>query len=922
MSFNQNNKSFQMVACPRCDGYGYALNLKGEHVKCAHCQETDSMYGFVDDQILYWHKEINNFTIIQEKSQALIKNFINFILILLSIVGFTALAWHFFQNQNSSSHFFNLLFSRHDLVLLFWVSVVGDMYIYYRLSLDSERKIKIRARELGAELKLIKQSLNWKILYSTDASKKLNIAKFFNQEALQIINSAYLMALHNKQHEILPIDLLIAVSKSQDVHMILARLNIYYKDYYDKIRHVLTHHSATDERGLDFGAAIEKAFLAAYFQAYKNRRELVTPVELLMGLLEADKLTQDIFCDLNIDLQQITNVCEWIHLDKQLIKWARHHRSLSRSKPKNHMNRSMTARPTKTLDSVSQDLTIQAKYNHFLPLVGREKEIAESFRILKEGRGSVILLGESGTGKTTILEGVAQLMASEDVPENLQDKRLVSLDPGVLIAGASGVGGLEGRMVQILNEIVMAGNVILAIEDIHNLLNARSTQSGSDVGEILMNYISQGYIQVLATSTTQEFRKYIANKETFLRRFQVVKISEMSIDEAINVLEARAGFIEAKEKVYFSYSALESCVKLSERYIKDRHLPSKALDILEESAIYCREKKGVGSLVNKDDVATVLAEKTNVEVNSITQSEASKLLNLEELMHERIVGQNEAIDAIAKALRRAREDLRDNNRPIASFLFLGPTGVGKTETAKTIAEVYFGDEKNMIRLDMSEYQSSQSVSKMIGDEDHKGYLTEAIRQQPFSIILLDEIEKAHPDILNLFLQVTDDGRLTDGQGRTIDFTNAVIVATSNAATQAIQDGIKSNLPFSDIYDGLMDGVLEQYFRVEFLNRFDKIVIYKPLEQDQVIEITRRLLIKLADQLEQKGIIFDAEDEAVQVLAKKGYSQKFGARPLKRILQDTVDDALAKLMLSNSIGRRDSVLLKANGELEIQKAEKL
>jgi len=802
---------------------------------------------------------------------------------------------------------------------LFWLSLVGDLYIYYRLILDLSKRHLIKRRPLGEDIKAVTgMGLTWNVLRSSD--KKINIAKYFNEPALNLINQAYILAKKNKQSEVTAINLITVLSTDQNVRLILGRLGIDYQEYINKIKRLLIKIPPKSNKDLDFDRTIREALIAAYYEAYKNRLQQISSVELLLGLLNIDQTIQDLFVDLGIDIYKVSKVADWIHLNRQLVEWIKRNRARAALKPKSHMNRAMTARPTKVLDSVSQDFTLKAKYGHFLPLIGREKEVAATFRILKEGRGNVILLGESGVGKTTIIEGVAQLMASEDVPPKLQDKRLVVLDPGVLIAGAQGIGGVEQRMLAIINEIILAGNVILVIEDIHNLLGARSTQSGTDAGEILMNFLSQGYIQVIGTSTIPEYQKYIEDKETFLRRFQIVNVPEMSIDDTIKVLEAKSGFTEAKNKVYFSYDALEACAVLTDRYIKDRHLPAKALDIMEEAAIYTLEKKGENNIVTRDDVAEILSEKTNIKVSAITESEADKLLHLEEMMHRRIVGQDEAVSAIAKALRRAREELRDPNRPIASFLFLGPTGVGKTETAKTIAEVYFGNENNMIRLDMSEYQKQDSVVKMIGDANTKGYLTEAIRQKPFSIVLLDEIEKAHPDILNLFLQVLDDGRLTDGLGRTVDFTNTIIIATSNAASQAIQMGQEQGLSPLEIYESLLDGYLDQYFRPEFLNRFDKIVVFTALQFEEVVEITRRLLAKLAASLEERGIHFEVTDEAVIDLARHGYSPKFGARPLRRLLQDTVDDALAKLMLKQKLDRRDRVILYPQGRLEVKKAE--
>lgn len=907
------------LACPKCNGYGYFLTTAGEHKDCPHCSMKNSLGFVVENNLLYWDKKINRLSILQEKVQYYFKKIIQVFLGIIGLFGFGCLVYFFIINISSKT-FIEILASKSIYLLAFFISLIADLFLIYQIDLENKKKKVIKKRYPGDDIKTSSEMFEWSEVFNNKNFKKINVVGYFNKEAVNIINKAFIIAQKNNQPEVNAIDLLGATCENPKVQLVLARLGINFKVFIEKISRVLRQSSQAKVFNIEFGLSAKKAFLAAYYEAYYDHLEQISSIELFLGLIMTDKTIQDIFDDLAVPYEKINNAADWVHLDEQLRKWAMHYNRVAKNKPKNHMNRAMTARPTKLLDSLSQDYTLQARYGAFFPLITRKKEVGEAFRVLKEGRGNVMLVGDPGVGKTTIIEGIAQMMTSEDVPHKLQDKRLVVLDPGVLIAGAAGIGGIEDRMNKIIHEVVATGNVILVIEDIHNLLGAKSTGSGSDVAEILMNYLSQGYLQVIGTSTTEEFKKYIQNKETFLRRFQVVKIKEMTQPDAIKVLEARSGFIEAKQHVFFSYDSLESCVTLTDRYIKDRHLPSKAIDLAEEAAILCREKRGENSIITKEEVAAVLSEKTNVEVGSITTSEAQKLLNFESIMHESIVGQHEAIEAISKAMRRSREELRDTKRPIASFLFLGPTGVGKTETAKTIAKVYFGNENNMIRLDMSEYQEKSSLIKMIGDPNTKGYLTEAVRANPFSVVLLDELEKAHPDILNLFLQVIDDGRLTDGYGRTIDFTNTIIIATSNAATASIQAGFSQGMQLSEIYEGLMQDVLEKYFRVEFLNRFDRIVIFSPLQPNEIVEITKLLLNKLQKLLEDKGIVFQYTEVAAADLAKKGYSPKFGARPLRRLIQDTVDDALAKLMLEQQLTRRDVVILHEGGQLEINKAK--
>ncbi len=691
------------------------------------------------------------------------------------------------------------------------------------------------------------------------------------------------------------------------------------------IKRIAKHENKLDQykKSPDFGAEMRRALLLAYCEARYQNRRAVDVVEVLIGCILGDPLIQDAFFDREIDMVKVRNLVHWSNMIEDIQNQEKGRRRMARGKPKTIMNRAMTARPTKHLDAVSQDFTLMAKNNAFIPPVGRDKEINEAFRILQEGFSSVMLVGPSGVGKSTIIQGIARLMTAENVPKQLQDKRLVVTDPGAIIAGASGIGGVEQRMQSIIEDIIVAGNVIWVIEDIHTLLGAGSTGSSIDIGKILMNYISQGYIKVIGTTTTKEFQEYIENQETFLRRFQVVKIPELSVADSILVAEGHTPYVEYKNKVYFTYDAVEACVKLSDRFIKDRHLPAKAVAILEEAAVYARESSGERSLVTKQSVEKVMSDKTNVELTAISDTEADKLLHLEDTLHIRVIGQSDAINAIARALRRAREDLRDTNRPIASLLFLGPTGVGKTETAKAIAEAYFGNEKHMMRFDMSEYQTPVSLEKLIGGVNGKGQLTEAVRKTPFGIILLDELEKAHSDVINIFLQVMEDGRLTDGTGRTADFTNTMIIATSNAGTDSIQEKYQQGETSDQIRRQLLEGgLLRNSFKTELLNRFDHVAVFTPLTKDELMQVCELLLVKLANQLADKGIELQWTYEAMVDLSVRGYDPVFGARPLRRLIQDTVEDGIAKLLLSKKISRRDVIELDAGGKVSVIKAKKI
>ncbi len=427
---------------------------------------------------------------------------------------------------------------------------------------------------------------------------------------------------------------------------------------------------------------------------------------------------------------------------------------------------------------------------------------------------------------------------------------------------------------------------------------------------------------MIATTTPQAYAAAI-ERSVLGRVFQKVDILEPDQNDALQVLESKVGAIEYENNVMFTFEALEKAVQLSDRYMHESFLPKKAIGVAREVALEVARSKGQNASVTGEDVAHVVSQKTNIPLTNVKEEEKDKLLNLEKHMHERMVGQEEAVKSVAAALRRARTNLKSDARPIATFLFLGPTGVGKTELAKTIAETYFGSETSMVRADMSEYQDTQSIHRLIGapGSDQGGLLTEAVRKNPFSIVLLDEFEKASPEILNLFLQVFDDGRLTDAAGRTIDFTNAILIATSNAGSQYIQDAVAKGEQLETIKTTLIEEELKTTYRPELLNRFDGVIVFKPLSQEEVGQIARLMMNQVAKRLEPKGIFFRAEDDAVAAIAEQGYDPKFGARPLRRVIQERVDDAIANVLLQGEVRRRDTIVLEKDG-IRIEKGKEL
>jgi len=446
-----------------------------------------------------------------------------------------------------------------------------------------------------------------------------------------------------------------------------------------------------------------------------------------------------------------------------------------------------------------------------------------------------------------------------------------------------------------------------------------------DLSEVLAEALGRKNILCLASATSENYTKYIENR-ALGNVLTTIGIKEPEINETIQILESKVGFLESKYDVYIVYSALEQAVKMSERYLHDKFLPLKAIDLLEKAALIAAknfQNDPSKYFCGQNEVAAAIGEMTGIPASKVTANESHKLLTMESEIHKRLIGQDEAVSAVAASLRRARAQIKEGKRPIASFLFLGPTGVGKTELAKAVSEVYFGDEDYLVRVDMSEYQSADSVRKMIGDVDGTlGYLTEAVRKKPFSLVLLDEIEKANPDILNLFLQLFDDGRLTDGQGRTISFTESIIIATSNIGALYIQEQIRAHTNVNIIKQELIDNQLNKYMRPELINRFDGIIVFKPLSEEDVMAVATLMLKKIKKNLGEKGINLKADKDGVAILAHEGYDPKFGARPLRRLLQDKIEDIIANKLLGGELKRRDTVVINSRAEVEIEKAADL
>ena len=640
---------------------------------------------------------------------------------------------------------------------------------------------------------------------------------------------------------------------------------------------------------------------------------------------------------------------------------------------------------TPTVEQFGKDLTELARQGKIDPVIGRQTEINRVIQILsRRTKNNPCLIGEPGVGKTAIAEGLALKIAEGEVPELLRNKRIISLDLTGMVAGTKYRGDFEERIKSAIDEVIKAGDVILFIDEVHTLMGAGSAEGAVDAANILKPSLARGEMQVIGATTLEEYRKNIEKDSALERRFQPIVVSEPSQEEAIEILKGLHDKYEAHHNVKIPDDAIEAAVHLSSRYITDRYLPDKAIDLIDEAASkirlraftppedikaleekiknvedeksaavnsqnfekaaelrdeekelrkkleeqkdsWSRKNSEMKGVVTPEDIAAVVSEWTHIPIVQLTQAESERLLHMEDEMHRRIVGQDKAVSAIAKAIRRGRVGLKDPNRPIGSFIFLGPTGVGKTELCKTLAQTMFGDENAMIRLDMSEYMEKHNVSKMVGSPpgyvgyDEGGQLTEKVRRKPYSVILFDEIEKAHPDVFNMLLQILDDGILTDSQGRKVDFKNTVIIMTSNVGAKLISGGNANSLGFnqddnsgtlsdSKIYDAVM-GELKKTFRPEFLNRVDDIIVFEQLKKDDIREITVRLLENLKKRTESLGISVEFDSSAVDKIADIGFDPVYGARPIRRAIQSKIEDTLSEKMLDSSVESGKSYICK-------------
>jgi len=797
----------------------------------------------------------------------------------------------------------------------------------------------------------------------------------FTERARKVVVKAQDEARFLKQNYIGTEHMLLGLieEKAGIASKVFQELGISVNDIRVAIKDVVTEGTSESYEHIPFTPRAKKVLELSLREALQMGHNYIGTEHILLGLLrEGEGVAARVLNSLGVTLNSV----------KIKIKEILNSQSLH-TDPKSEARINVPRKTLKMLNQFGRDLTLLASEGKLDPVIGRKKEIDRIIQILsRRTKNNPILIGESGVGKTAIVEGLAQYIISNKVPSNLSEKKIFTLDLGALVAGSRYRGDFEERLKKVLAEIKDNGDIILFIDEVHTLVGAGAAEGAIDAASILKPMLARGEIQTVGATTVNEYRKYVEKDKALERRFQPIFVEEPTVFETIEILKGLKSRYETFHSLTITDEAITSSAKLSQRYISDRYLPDKAIDLIDEASSRVRvrtlmtppdvkgleasiksiiqekkqaindqdfekaaqlrdkekqmlkEKKDIEEqksrsiktskeLVDENEIAEVLSNWTGVPVYKMTTSESSRLMNMEEELHKRVIGQDQAITTVSKAIRRSRSGLKDPKRPIGSFMFLGPSGVGKTELAKTIAEFLFDKKETLIQIDMSEYMEKHSVSKLVGSPpgyvgyDEGGQLTEMVRRKPYSVILLDEIEKAHPDVFNILLQIFEDGHLTDSQGKRVDFKNTVMIMTSNLGAREIQKntpmGFKKvdteDLSYEEIKEKVMSA-LKRVFRPEFLNRVDEVVVFHKLSQKQVFNIMDLMMSRVAQALELQGIMIELKKNAKKLLLKKGYDQAMGARPMRRAIQKLVEDPISEKIIVGEVKSGQAVVVKA------------
>lgn len=830
---------------------------------------------------------LNKARIKKENIRRILENFSQFFLWVILGLGLIALGvniWGSFQFHN---WFFVLAIS--PSALIFWVSCYTTAYLWAKQKQKTLNRQILNAFYLKEGLASLQKS-----------KKPVDVYELFDEETKRIwdntLNYAQKYRAKNLgQPGASATDLLLSLLDNSSVEMVFLRLGVNIADIRTILKNYVLLSPTPNQEEL-----AEVPFLAL-IETLKLHNNIIDPLMLLCGLmanLKEEHIIKAIFFNIDLDLEKLETLAAWIFHLKLLRDDFKLFKKLSKFKPSGEINKGLTSFPTFFLDRFGQDLTLMAKYGRLPLALGRNADLQEIFGLLADERKNLIIKGEAGSGRTTLINELAYKMAIEQVPTALQDKRLVRLEIASILGNSQ---KSEYIFVNILKEALSAGNIILVIEDLHELYKTYGKE-GLSLLEILLNFLQSHVLITIGTTTVENYTEFLKPVNNFEAVFSSYELRRLERNEVLLACCIRASVLEAQNHCLFRYQAIEKAVDLTDLYIKGLGQPQKAIGILVEAAL--RAKNQTKKIISENQIQQIISEKTHIPTQTLGEEETEKLLHLEELLNKYIVGQNQAVVAVAEGLRRARSGIASKNRPLASFLFLGPTGVGKTEVAKTLASVYFGDSKYLLRIDMSEYQGIGGINKFLGAPEDKtdSEIIKHIKNYPFCLLLLDEFEKAGPEILNLFLQIFEDGRLTTGKGEIVDITHALIIATSNAGSREIQEGIRKNLTTDQIKTKLFSQTLTQIFPPELLNRFDGIVVFSPLNQYEIERISLLQLEYLKKELLNKGIKAEFSNSVITDIAQKAFNPELGARPIRRYIQDHLESFVAKLILSKKISR--------------------
>ncbi|MDP2630133.1 MAG: ATP-dependent Clp protease ATP-binding subunit [Candidatus Uhrbacteria bacterium] len=886
------------ISCQQCQSK--------QDANCRRCRGNHVIFSS-GSVIFSWRHPFTSSHFLHIRTRKALQTSTDIPLFLFGFISFLAFVFFvLFPIAQSNSAPLSLFSSTHWSSKLFWVSLVLDLWLYSRI----KRQGAIRPRVLSVEKEQEFSSRKKEHVIHIDAA--------FDASAHRALGDALSLAHSLKHRDLTPLHLFAVLFNYPLIQNAASRIAVDHTLLAKSTRAALSDGvSGTGIPTLtdDFYSLL----MRAYRHAQDARKTSVDVLDLFTATIDHETKALEVMEELGVDPKKIEHVVLWFNQQKAFRQELAQIRGTAALRPRADIDRAMTGRATHLLNQYGNALTRAAQRGALFPPIGQNDLIDSLLATVSSTSKNILLVGNTGTGKSSLISGVAYRMVGERVPDRLKDKRLVSISAGHLAGAANPAGVFQ----ELLDEVLESGNIALVINNLHDFTESKGL-AGFDLASILAETIERTGLIVFATSTPQEYHRFLEG-HLIASLFQHVEVFEPDEDKTTLIVESHIPSFEHRYGVYFTYDAIAQAVMLSSRYLHDTYNPKKSIDLCEQVALDAHAlAKKQRVFIAPDHIARTLERITNAKVGTVGQDERNVLVHLEDTIHQRMINQEVAVTAVANALRRARMELREKKRPVAVFLFLGPTGVGKTELAKTLADVYFGSQDNMIRLDMSEYQELNSIERLIGltgSDVRGGSLTEPVRKNPFSLILLDELEKANRDVLNLFLQVFEDGRVTDNAGQVIDFTNTIIIATSNAGAQYIQESLRNNTRINEVKTRLLEQELKNYYSPEFLNRFDDIIIFESLSQDHIRQIARLMIRHIQKQMSEKGIQLEVTDAALDELAREGFDPQFGARPLRRVIQKRIDDVLAKILLEQKVGRRDTVVLDVGGAFRIERTKK-